>query len=191
MAENELKLYFEGENNAELIETHFWRSADSKLHVSVRGKSAGALKASGSFQWTAAVKALALLFLKISAAERSSSKQASDYLIEGLKGSLAASLDYALSKQPEWLREMFGLTGHGIVYARRLILRTNAERKRPGPVTLGLNTLVLKPTNIRIFNHGEELTSYEALAGLLAQFESDAEVLSAFNDEMSRRVLAA
>jgi hypothetical protein len=171
MAENELKLYFEGEQGAELIETHFWRAADSKLHVSVRGKTAGPLKASGSFQWTSAVKALSLLCLKIAVAERSGSKQAADYLIEGLKGSPAASLDYALSKQTEWLREMFGLTGHGTVYARRLILRTNAERKRPGPVFLGLNTLVLQPTNIKIFVRGEEVTACDRLSSLLAQMK--------------------
>jgi hypothetical protein len=128
------------------------------------------MKASGSFQWTTAVKALSVLFIRIAMSEQNESLRNMNCL-SGHKGSLASSLDYALSKQPQWLQEMFGMGSYGTVYARRLILRTNAERKRPGPVILGLNTIVLKPENIRIFWNNEPVASFEALSKLLRSLD--------------------
>ena len=69
---------------------------------------------------------------------------------------------------------MFGMGNFGTAYARRLILRTNPERKRPGPVILGLNTIVLKPTNIAIFLDGEQLQSTDRLRELMATLEGGA-----------------
>jgi hypothetical protein len=136
----------------------------------MRGKTPGAPKASGSFQWTTAVRALSVLFVRIALSDRNQSLQSMNCL-SGHKSSLASSLDYALSKQPQWLQEMFGMGSFGTVYARRLILRTNAERKRPGPVILGLNTVVLKPEKIQIFWNGEAVTARETLVDLLAALE--------------------
>jgi hypothetical protein len=170
MSENALKLYFEGQNKPGLVETHFKRATDNSLHVCIRGKTPGAPKASGSFQWTTAVRALSVLFVRIAISDRNQSLQSMNCL-SGHKSSLASSLDYALSKQPQWLQEMFGMGSFGTVYARRLILRTNAERKRPGPVILGLNTVVLKPERIQIYCNSELISSSDGLANLLAALE--------------------
>jgi hypothetical protein len=71
-------------------------------------------------------------------------------VLAGARGSSIASLDYAISKQPCWLTDMFGTDSFGISLVRRLILRTNPERKRPGPVFLSLNTRYLDPSMIEV-----------------------------------------
>jgi hypothetical protein len=144
-----MTLYFE---LGELTEVVFNDGVHSQDRVSVRGKSGGPLRAAGSFQWTSAVKALALLVVR-------TCETPSDALVRGVGHSLAASLDYAISKQPMWLTEMFGCDQQGISLARRLILRTNPERKRPGPVTLGINQSYLSPSQIAIFANGVRCTN--------------------------------
>jgi hypothetical protein len=139
-----LTLYFE---LGELTEVVFNDGLSNQARTSVRGKSSGPLRAAGSFQWTSAVRALALLAVKTVSTP-------SDAFLRGLGNSLAASLDYAISKQPMWLTEMFGCDQQGISLARRMILRTNPERKRPGPVTLGINQSYLPPSQITIFVNG-------------------------------------
>jgi hypothetical protein len=91
-------------------------------------------------------------------------------MIRGEANSMAASLDYAISKQPTWLTEMFGCDQDGISLARRMILRTNPERKRPGPVTLGLNMNYVAVENISIILNGKTPTD-EQLLGLSRSLE--------------------
>jgi hypothetical protein len=153
-----LTLYFE---LGELTEVVFNDGLSNHSRTSVRGKSGGALRAAGSFQWTSAVRALALLAVRTASTP-------SDALLRGLGNSLAASLDYAISKQPMWLTEMFGCDQQGISLARRLILRTNPERKRPGPVTLGINQSFLPASQITIFVNGA-LCDEETLMALRCQ----------------------
>jgi hypothetical protein len=104
---------------------------------------------------------LSLLFLKTCASP-------SDALLRGFANSLAASLDYAISKQPLWLTEMFGCDQQGISLGRGLILRTNPERKRPGPVTLGINQAYIPTSQVSIFVDGKRCTS-EMLETLCSQ----------------------
>lgn len=139
-----LALCFE---SGELTEVIFQEGETSAARASVRGKTGGVFRTAGSFQWTSAVKALALVMVK-------TSFQPLNGTIKGDTGSLAASLDYAISKQPLWLGEMFGSDKHGICLVRRIILRTNPERKRPGPVTLGVNQTYLPVDAVRIFLDG-------------------------------------
>jgi hypothetical protein len=155
-----LAMYFE---IGELIEVQFKDGANSDTRVSVRGKTSGPLRQAGSFQWTAAVKGLSLLVLRTCAGQEG-------MLLAGEKDSLASSLDYAVSKQPIWLTEMFGCDSQGSSLAKRMILRTNPERKRPGPVVLGINQLFLRPSEISIFSHGK-LCSDADLLNLQAQLE--------------------
>lgn len=153
----ELKLYFEA---GQLIEVGFCNGLTSEVHRSLRGKSAGAHSQAGSFQWTSAVKGLALLAVQAAGAFE-------EPFIQGCGGSLAASLDYAISKQPMWLIEMFGCDQSGISLLRRMILRTNPERKRPGPVVLSFNQRFMPVKDIFIFSSGIQC-SREALLELLA-----------------------
>jgi len=154
-----LKLYFE---MGQLTEVVFRENANGEARRSIRGKTGGAFRSAGSFQWTSAVKALGLLLAQTAANPQSST-------IQGHAGSLAASLDYALSKQPVWIAEMFGCDQQGISYARRLILRTNPERKRPGPVVLAVNNLYLPMASIEIFVNGTKcsVTDLERLIAAL------------------------
>ena len=158
-----ISLFFE---LGELIEVTFGDNQGTQ-RVSVRGKTGGPFRTAGSFQWTSAVKALALLLAK-------TRLNPAEALLRGENASLAASLDYAISKQPAWLTEMFGCDQHGISLARRLVLRTNPERKRPGPVTLGVNQLFLNAANINIFVEGVPCAEADLsrLVGRLEQLES-------------------
>jgi hypothetical protein len=156
-------------NLGELTEVFFHEGGNSHPRVVVRGKTGGPFRAAGSFQWTSAVKALALLITRTVLSP-------ADGLLRGGGNSLAASLDYAISKQPLWLTEMFGCDQQGTSLARRLILRTNPERKRPGPVTLGINQLYLNPSSISVYVNGK-LTTGEQLASLCRQLEELDEVI--------------
>jgi len=152
-----LKLYFE---SGQLTEVIFRENVSGEARRSIRGKTGGAFRTAGSFQWTSAVKALGLLLAQTSLNPQNST-------IQGHAGSLAASLDYALSKQPVWIAEMFGCDQQGISYARRLILRTNPERKRPGPVVLAVNHVYLPPMAIEVFVDGVKCSG-EGLQELVA-----------------------
>jgi hypothetical protein len=86
----------------------------------------------------------------------------------GYKGSLAASLDYAVSKQPTWLVEMCGSRGGGTL-SRRVFIRSNPERKRPGPVIVALNDQSLPGSGIHIVVNGVPVTKEDELRSLLAR----------------------
>jgi hypothetical protein len=143
-----LKLYFQ---SGQLTEVEFQENDSSQVRRSIRGKTGGAFRTAGSFQWTSAVRALGLLMARTSLDPQSA-------MIEGYGGSLAASLDYALSKQPVWLADMFGCDPKGTCLARRMILRTNPERKRPGPVVLAVNHVYLPGSSIEVFVNGAPCT---------------------------------
>jgi hypothetical protein len=165
-------LHFAGDTNIELVEACF---SDTRLGIqrrSVRGKTAGAFKNVGSFQWTTAVKALAILALKTGSVQVARSAGIGHQLVGG-KGSFAASLDYALSKQPEWLTEMFGVDSGGISVARRLILRTNPERKRPGPVVLCFSENAINTVQFRFTFNGSAVESLDAIQHLLSQLSEN------------------
>ena len=146
-----LKLFFEA---GQLTEVLFRENAQAEVRRSIRGKTGGAFRSAGSFQWTSAVKALSLLLTQTAANPQTAN-------IQGLAGSLAASLDYALSKQPVWVAEMFGCDQQGISFARRMILRTNPERKRPGPVVLAVNQVYLPSIAIEVFVDGKLCSGVE------------------------------
>jgi hypothetical protein len=139
-----LKLYFE---SGQLIQVVFKESSSGEARRSIRGKTGGAFRTAGSFQWTSAVKALGVLLVQTAFNPQTDS-------IQGQVGSLAASLDYALSKQPIWISEMFGCDQQGISFARRLLLRTNPERKRPGPVVISVNQVYILSSDIEVYVDG-------------------------------------
>ena len=140
-----LTMHFELE---EITGVVFQDGQASQPRTCVRGKTSGPCRSAGTFQWTSAVKALSLLAVK-------TRLNPQDALLRGEAHSLAASLDYAISKQPMWLNEMFGWDQKGISFCRRLILRTNPERMRPGPVTLGINQIYMTADAITIISDGK------------------------------------
>ena len=160
-------LFFLNAEQPELAMTVFAHPLLEEERASVRGHSYGPHQAGGSFPWSAAVKALSILCLKTAAdTQRKSVPGRQIPHLMGKRGSAAASLDYALSKQPQWLANMFGTDSHGTSLARRFLWRTNTEMKRPGPVTVAVNSKVLLPENVQIFVDSQPVTDYEELMRL-------------------------
>ena len=163
----ELKLFFERE---ELVEVEFVNRMTGEVRRTVRGKQSGAFRNAGSFQWTSAVRGLALLVVRTAA-------RFEQPAIEGEARSVTASLDYAISKQPVWLTEMFGCDRLGTSLIRRMVLRTNPERKRPGPTTLAINERYMPAEAICVFADGKQCTREELIVlavGLSCDWSSNA-----------------
>ena len=157
---------------AELVGIEYLPGKDLPVLRSVRGKTAGAYKGAGSFQWTSAVRALLTLFLK-------AVEDPNGIHLSGYGGSLAVSWDDALSKQPVWLCEMFGADAIGHCVARRFISRTNPERKRPGPVSLSLNQNYLAASMIEVVMNGKVVTDVAEISAVRASVEgSSVEVIA-------------
>lgn len=168
-----ISLWFTGSTAPQLERCETHTSAQGRL-LSIRGKGNGAFGKFGSFQWSGAVRALCALLVqaKITEDEAQSIEQRSEEFtpelshLFGEAGSLAASLDYALSKGPEWIVNMFGADKSGVPFAQRLIHRSNANRKRPGPVLLRLNLALCGSENIKIFLDERELLDIPSLRQL-------------------------
>lgn len=118
-----------------LNQTVFSHPLLARRLVSVRG--AMAPQNTGTFRWSSGVRALALLLIKQAQfleARKYGVPDSPPVAIHGYQNSLAASLDYAISKQPLWLQDMFGVTPQGLPIVKLLLKRMNPDRKRPGPV---------------------------------------------------------
>jgi hypothetical protein len=164
----EMLLEFHGDV-PELTKTLFRRD-NGEVITSVRGKTAGALRGAGSFQWTSAVRALSAILVRGALVTR---EQGDPNLValSGFGQSLASTLDYALSKQPLWTVEMCGVDMCGQSFLRRLFLRTNPERKYPGPVIINLNPRILGGEAIQVWWNGQRLTDPAAFRTLLDRVE--------------------
>jgi len=134
----------------------------------VRGKTSGAYTQCGCFQWTSGVRGVCVAFLRFVLAERDPSIE---YVLSGGRSSLAASLDYALSKGPTWLSDMFGSGRHGTLFARRFFRISNPNRKRPGPVVISVNASVIKSYQVRFFWEGKPVQETARLKTLLDAIE--------------------
>ena len=133
--------------SCELERTIFTGHPSSNKIMSIRGKTGGAYRNVGSFQWTPGVKALTIILLQA----RIQNAPICTPLLEGERGSLASSLDYALDKQPEWMYSMFGADNHGNAYLRSLILRSNSGIRRGGIVALSLDDRLLSSDSIEVY----------------------------------------
>ena len=161
-----IEVYFDSISGAQLLETRFFHATNFSEIRTVRGKTGGAFSTLPSFQWTLAVRALATLLVG-SYVTQSCSPHSPAFVLSGEQGSPAASLDFAITKGPFWIRDMFGVDASGRPLARRLINRTNSERKRPGPVLLSLNANFLNPQHIHLYTLEGEVRSVTDMATLL------------------------
>jgi hypothetical protein len=123
--------------------------------ISTRGSNSAFVFNSGVFHWTKAVKAMCAAMLRASVNSTSERNCGFDpefcpYLT-GASGSLAASIDYALSKEPLWLIDFFGMSETGRSRARQIFSRANPERKRPGPVSILVRSAILPWEYIEVF----------------------------------------
>jgi len=187
MQGNSFKMYFEGIGRLELVRSEFRPSGTSDSLVVIRGKTSGAYTRCGSFQWTSGVRAVCAAFIRFALSENNARV---DYCLIGSKGSLAASLDYALSKGPAWIGEMFGSTPGGGLYAKRLFRITNPNRKRPGPVALSVNKNLILGGEIEVFWNNRKVTDPSDLSSVLQAIEGQEMVLEeASSTEASTTVL--
>lgn len=140
----------------------------------MRGKS-GAVSGTGeSFQWTPAVKALVLLFLRTKFSSNETELTADcikGSSIEGEPGTPASSLDNALGKEPVWLIELFGRDAAGAPLCRRLFRRANPDRRFAGPVAVGLNAAHWSGHEIAIENCGRPVAASSELENLIERIE--------------------
>jgi len=167
---NQLTLRFYGTTTPQLESTLFSNSGLKCPYQAFRGRTPDVFPGAGTFQWSAAVRALALLLLETAAWAEDSEKNSKEQpRLEGERGSAALSLDYALSKQPVWLLDMFGVARNGEATARRVFNRINPERKRPGPVVLSLNLRFMTVSQVKVYWNGEEVTSSPRLEELCDQ----------------------
>lgn len=158
----EFRLYFASSPCLELIKTSFCSPTVAGELCAVRGKTPRAFGGAVTFQWTAAVHAFSVLFLR-AAMQDSGSKDQQSPIIEGGAGSIASSIDAALYKQVGWL-ELFGSDVRGDTLSKRIILRTNPGRRRAGPVSISLNERVLPKSAIAIFVDGNRVRNPAIIA---------------------------
>jgi hypothetical protein len=164
-------LYFASTKAISLVRSEFTDGNGTKLE-SVRGKTSGAFGTAGTFQWTQAVIALCCLIIKTKYLHVAS--KTTDAFIAGYKDSFASSLDYAISKQPHWLCDMFGGKGSDNPIIRRLFKRTNPERKRAGPVYVKVNNNILSPEHIMIYVDDKLVQSAKQYLEILEQLDPKA-----------------
>jgi hypothetical protein len=139
--------------NHQLVETYFSHPLLEKPKIAIRGKTNGVFAGAGTFQWTNAVKAFAILCFKT----KVSTRTGDDFFISGHFGSYAASLDYAVSKEPNWLIDMLGCDSKGNSLAKRMINRTNPNMKRPGPIYISINKIFIDFQSIKVIINGCEV----------------------------------
>ena len=169
-----IHLHFVGIDRPALDHVEFWHPSEKELYLSVRGKTSGAYETDRTFQWTNAVQAVAILFLRMAivqtdkAIDIRSPRSAS---LEGVKGSIAASLDYALDKQPAWLTDMFGFGHGGRAYFKNLITRSNPGLRREGNIRIGLKTEEFETNNIEIFWNSNKPVENKKIILLLRNLE--------------------
>lgn len=173
MSQYLLELHFTGQDKAELWRTLFRHPKLKRVHKRdlecVRGRTRGPFQGFGTFEWTKAVRAMSLLLLRSIA----SIEGVQEKLLIGEGGSVAASLDYSIDKQPNWMLDMFGVDANGQGLMRFMVLRSNSGRKRSGPVCLALNDKFIPLDTISVYVNGKAVKETEALQQLIKNISCD------------------
>jgi len=161
-----IRLFFVSESNTfSLLETAFAHPLLGSERATLRG--AEPLPSVGTFRWSLGVIAMSILLVKHSIHQmdlRPAGSTTQLPTIEGGPHSLAASFDYALSKMPLWLQDMFGFTAKGQPIPHLIFRRINPNRKRPGPVVIFVSNTNIK---VEVMINGQATTSRGELVGLL------------------------
>ncbi len=168
-----LKLYFLDGEGPELDQTEFFHPAYGEKLVARRGRGKDPGD-SRPFAWGPGTRAVSLLALRHKNRVIGSEEPFHAGVLCGGKGSLAASLDYAISKEPNWIVDMFGLSEPGRSIAKSVFVRVNPERKRPGPVIVRIDSDEVNPENVEIFRNGTRVVAPEELREMAEQIEKAA-----------------
>jgi hypothetical protein len=157
-----LRLHFVGDEDPSLFQTEYIIGG-RRIHA-VRGKTSGAFTGQGSFHWSIAVRALSVLAIQTSMAALG---HPCDPILVGEKGSYAASLDYAISKETHWLIDVFGVSDGEVPNFRRVFKRTNSGRKRSGPVAVSFSKSFLQLGAISVRLNSFDLRTISELQSLI------------------------
>ncbi len=163
-----LSLWFSVGNSPSLVESCFYHSNLTDPQLCIRGKLPYTRPSHGTFQWTPAVRAISVLLLRHCAR----AVEDSPFVLSGESRSLAATLDYSLSKQPGWLLDMFGVDSAGRPLILKYIKRANSERKRPGPVEVSFTTRLRLGHELQVYYGNERLVNTKQLESLASQIEN-------------------
>ena len=160
-----LDIYLSDPTNPGLVRTQFVHPLLNKPLISDRGKYQLHGDSTHTFGWTSSLQALVLFLVKSVAHSLAPnlSRVQRHFTFSGEQHSPAAALDYALTKQPDWLFAIFGCDSTGKSLARRAIQRCNSERKRPGPVSMALNPAFLAVESIHIYIEEREERNAQSL----------------------------
>lgn len=179
-----IRLYFSQNVPYQLLRTVFTTKENHPQGgdlICIRGKGESERGPSASFQWTLAVRGLSYLLVSHCGLKRSL-QDFSESLdgnlddevptetatLEGDLGSMASSLDYAISRQPLWIVDMFGLDVAGRPILRKLLHRWNSDRTKGGVVVLGVNRKVLRPEDVEVFLGSQRVDDPAAVRHLAA-----------------------
>ena len=120
-----------------------------------------------TIQWSSAVKALCILLL------RNLGSTDLNFSLCGARGSAASSLDFALGKEPEWMKDLFGTDSTGKSLALRLFLRLNPEGKKSGPFIVRVNDAALPKQNIAIIVNKKQIKEPSCLRNYAMKIENE------------------
>lgn len=162
-----IELFFSSGTEIALDRVRFSHSMLDSAHLSIRGKFSGAYGGEYTFQWSPAVRALTILLLRTKLPVAS----ADGAILKGGANTPASSLDYAIGKLPCWLLDLFGTDSHGQALVRRIVRRTNPERKRGGESALSINPNQLPSEQIHASLDGKPVASNSELRRLLSSIE--------------------
>lgn len=165
----QLSLWFTDSSCPQLDRTLFFHPLTDRECKCLRGRYLGVFRDHALFQWTRAVQALSILLLRSAASTNRVAGPAP--FLSSDEHSSVASLDYAVSKAPQWIQDMFGWDSNGDPLIKRLIRRINPERKRPGPVLLSLNEDFLAACAITVSVNGTWVNSGERLVEFAEKIE--------------------
>ena len=135
-----------------------------------RGKFSSTLQGAAPLPWTSAVKAFVRLTLQVALQRFVGESTVADPFSFGLigeKGSACRSLDYAISKRPAWLVDLFGSDAEGNSNVGRFFYRLNPEGKRVGPTGVTFNTNMISPAAISVRLNGALVDTKDKLSHLL------------------------
>jgi hypothetical protein len=116
---------------------------------------------------------MSLLFAQHRLTPTTTEDAPNESLLSGTRGSLAASFDAALAKQPTWLLDVFGVDAQGNALLRRLVSRDNPELKRPGPVTVFLKSSLIHSITVSLYLNGQELKEEHEIKRLIRQLRGE------------------
>ncbi len=172
----------------ELFRCSFTHSLVGGTRVAVRGRTPGAYSGEcGTFQWTPAVKAACILFLRSAAGARREPRNTHSPMIVGGRMSPAASLAHALRKPPVWVHDLFGTASGGEPLARRIFRWTAPAAHRSELFSVSLHQRSLSGADVSVFQDGfpdHDAAALDSLADwLTADFEysSDGEARPVFS----------